>query len=160
MTLIEMVITITILSIALVSITGVISASINRSANPLIQHKTVLLAQAYFDEILSKRFAEQTPVGGVPPATSADVCVVGSDMGETRRQFDDVDDYDSLDEMPPQLQSGVTLNGYSDYRVQITVICSGTSLGLTNNYDAKKITVTIDPPAMGEITFTAYQANY
>ncbi len=158
-TLIEMVMTIVILSIALVATIMVISSSVNRSANPLIQHKSVLLAQAYFDEILTKRFAEETPVGGVPAATTG-VCSVGGEAGESRELFDDVDDYDLLDEMPPKLQTDVNLNDYSEYRVQVSVACAGTSLGLTNNYDAKLITVTIDPPEISTMTFTAYRANY
>ncbi len=158
-TLVEMVMTIVILSIALVATIMVISSSVNRSANPLIQHKSVLLAQAYFDEILTKRFAEQTPVGGVPAATTG-VCTTGVDPGESRDLFDDVDDYDLLNEMPPKLQTNVNLNDYSEYRVQVMVACAGTSLGLANNHDAKIITVTIDPPEVSTMTFTAYRANY
>jgi MSHA pilin protein MshD len=155
-----MAITIVIMSIALVAIASVISTSVSRSVDPLIQHKAVLLAQAYFDEILTKRFAENTPVGGVPADTSASVCTVGSEPGESRRKYDDVDDYDSLDEMPPRLQTDINLNDYADYRVQVSVICSGLALGLASNADAKVVTLTVDPPVIASITFTAYRGNF
>ncbi len=159
-TLVELVITIVIISIALVITVSVIATSVSRSADPLIQHKAVLLAQAYFDEILTKRFAEQTPTGGVPPATDASVCTVGSESGETRARFDDVDDYDQLDEKPPQLQTGANPGDYAEYRVQVSVTCSGLALGLGSDSDAKLITLTVTPPVIGPVTFTAYRGNY
>ncbi len=159
-TLIEMVMTIVILSIALLATVSVIAKSVTQSADPLIQHKSVLLAQAYFDEILTKRFAEQTPVGGVPAVIGVALCTVGSDGGEGRSSFDDVDDYDLLDEQPPQLQTGVNLADYADYRVQASVSCSGLALGLANDYDAKMVTVTITPPVIGATSFTSFRANY
>ncbi|MCB1691709.1 MAG: prepilin-type N-terminal cleavage/methylation domain-containing protein [Pseudomonadales bacterium] len=158
-TLIELLITIVVLSIAIVAIVSGISASTSRSVDPLIQHKSVLLAQAYMDEILGKRFAEATPVGGMPPVTGASACSIGSD-GETRTAFDDVDDYDGLDESPPQLQTGFAVADYADFRVTVAVACAGTALGLANNADAKSIAVTITSPDARALTFTAFRGNY
>ena len=150
---------IVILSITLVVTLSVISNAVQQSADPLMQHKAVLISQAYFDEILTKPFAEDTPVGGVPASTSASVCTLGSN-GESRIQYDDVDDYHLLDETPPRSQDDTPLTEYAGFRVQVNVSCSGLALGFGNNYDAKLVTVTVDPPDVGTVTFAAYRGNY
>jgi MSHA pilin protein MshD len=159
-TLIEMLITIVVLSIALVAMTSVVDGSVSRSADPLIQHRSVLLAQAYADEILSKRFAETTPVGGVPAATDASVCITGSEAGETRTDYDDVDDYDTLTDSPPELQTATDFTQYADFSVSVAVACTGIAMGFSNDYDVKAITITINSPDGRTLAFTSYRGNY
>lgn len=159
-TLIELLATMVIIGIALAAVTASVSGSVSRSADPLIQHKTIKLAQAYSDEILGKRFAESTPVGGVPPATDASVCNVGPEAGENRATFDDVDDYDGLSESPPQLQSGLPLSGYDDFSATITVTCAGLALGLGNDHDAKAIDIAITGADGRASAFRVFRGNY
>ena len=104
MTMIELVVTIVILAIALLGITFAIQGGVSRSADTTLQVRTVALAQAYLDEILGKRFDENTRVRGVPPCrASAPVgrqcsAVLEPEAGEIRSRYDDVDDYNGLDE--------------------------------------------------------------
>ena len=104
MTMIELVVTIVILAIALLGITFAIQGGVSRSADTTLQVRTVALAQAYLDEILGKRFDENTRVRGVPPcrlsAPAGRKCstTLGPEAGEIRSRYDDVDDYNGLDE--------------------------------------------------------------
>ncbi|MEQ9210731.1 MAG: prepilin-type N-terminal cleavage/methylation domain-containing protein, partial [Pseudomonadales bacterium] len=106
LSLIELIITIVVLAISLVGITFVINNSLSRSSDTLVQAQAVALAQAYLDEILGKRFDDNTRPSGIPPCRASgpppQQCTAefafGPDGGETRAQFDDVDDYHGLDE--------------------------------------------------------------
>ncbi len=150
MTLVELVVAIIVLAIALTAVTFTLQGGISNSADTLLQVRTVALAQAYLDEILGKRYDENTPNRGVPPCrASAPIgrqcsqepvsssCppsappsppppLFGPDGGETRSRFDDVDDYHCLDEgdgqvNPLQDALGNTRTGYDNFRVQVKV---------------------------------------
>lgn len=143
LTLLEMVITIVILAIALVAVVTFVGSGLSRSSDTLLELRTATLAKAYIDEILSKRFDENSAPNGIPPCRAPDgpggvpanrECTVdtasppwGPDGGETRATFDDVDDYTNIDEgeggLNPVLQdaTGATRTGYEGYRVVVDV---------------------------------------
>ena len=102
--LVELVLTIVIISIAGVSIFAALSFNLRHQSDGLEYARTSALAQAYIEEIMAKKYDETTPTGGVPPCSPATTACTPSanfDEGETRLQFDDVDDYDGLDDLPP-----------------------------------------------------------
>lgn len=66
-TLIELVISIALLAIALTGITLMLGGGLSRSADTLLEIRSVALGQAYLDEILGKHFDENTRDSGVPP---------------------------------------------------------------------------------------------
>ena len=129
LTIVEMVVTIVILAIALITITSSISGGIGRSADTLVETRAVALAQSYLDEIFGKRFDENSHPRGIPPCrlTCTDSGSFGLDAGETERyHYDDVDDYDGLDEGadtpgPLQDSEGQDRTGYANFRVQVSV---------------------------------------
>lgn len=145
LSLVELVITIAILAIALVGLTSVLGGGLSQSAETLPNVRAVALAQSYLDEILSKRFDEQSRPNGIPPcrASSTRPCstyracgdplaagLFGPDpLGagtEDRSRFDDVDDYHCLDEGDGQATAlqdaeGSTRSGYDNFRVQVEV---------------------------------------
>lgn len=109
-TLIELVIFIVILATGLTAITLVYITTTRHSADPLVRIKGVELAQLTLNEILLKKYDENTPlivpddiitrcVEHAPTrCTSGDNAatntIFGPDTGETNRtQYDDVDDY-------------------------------------------------------------------
>ncbi len=165
-TLIELIVTIVVTAIALTGLgVGLLTASRN-SVDPVISMRAATLAQAYLDEILSKRFDEQNGIGGVTRCNEAGqpTCSIamGADTGETRATYDDVDDYNGLNESPPRDAFGNNETLYDGFRVQITVnYDAGFSGGFAIPQNAvKKISLRISAPIAGEFTFAAYRGNF
>jgi MSHA pilin protein MshD len=168
-TLVEMVVIIVVLAVALTGVTLVINRAVIQSPEGLIQTRAMELAQAYLDEILSKRFDENSGNGGTPRCNSTDnsavactAAIPSADAGEAGRSaFDDVDDYHGLDEQPPvSLASGAALGLYDGFRVQVNVVYAGTELGLASNSQAKRITINVSTPLGNTIPVSAYRVNF
>ena len=166
--LVELVVIIVILGLALTGVTLVLNQVVQQSPTSLIQTRAMELAQAYLDEIMAKRFDENSGQGGLPRCDSTDnaalACSASSstDGGElNRRLYDDVDDYHGLDEQPPQaLSNGANLTNYDGYRVQVSVAYAGSDLGLANNRHAKRITVNITTPTGNTVPVSSYRVNF
>ncbi|MBW7473001.1 prepilin-type N-terminal cleavage/methylation domain-containing protein [Marinobacter sp. F4218] len=155
-TLVELVITIVIISIAIAGVVGAFALISGRSADPLNETRAIALAQLYVDEILAKKYDEQTPQGGVP--RYAGVCNVGADGTETRASFDDVDDYDGVSDTPPASALG-GITGYSGFSVEVSITCAGGEVGLPAS-QAKRIDVLVSAPDNRRFVFSAYRANF
>lgn len=164
-TLIEMVVLILVLGLALTGVTLMINRTVQQSPQALVQTRAMELAQSYLDEILHKRYDETTGQGGVPRCdsgdTNANACSnsLGAE-GESRNQFDDVDDYNGINETPPVSATGAAFANYDSYRVQISVSYAGTELGLANNRRAKRITVNVTTPLGNVVPVSVYRVNY
>lgn len=158
MTLVEMVISIVLISIAITAVLSAFSTSMGRSADPLWKNKSLKLAQLYLDEILSKKYDANTPLGGIPAATSVSCNVAGPASG-SRANYDTVDDYNGIDEAP-QLVTAGGMGTYSQYNVKVSVVCAGSDVNVANNRNAKRITVTITPPNQPPMPFSVYRGNF
>lgn len=154
-TLVELVMTIVIISVAIAGVVGAFSVITGRSADPLNQTRAVALSQLYMDEILSRNYDENTPPGGFPKHEGCSI------TGETdRKLYNDVDDYDGIDNEEPANADGDSLGtAYSAFRVSVTVSCAGDEVGLAVA-DAKRIDITITDPSNQTYLFTAYRANF
>lgn len=162
--LIELVIFIVVLSVGLVGIITAINQTVTHSADPMIQIRAVELGQSYLDEILPRRFDENSAEGGTPRCGSSDTGSIACSAtlgpeGETRADYDDVDDYDGIDESPPKNALGAVRSDYGNYRVTVSVSHAGGEIGLTAN-DAKLIAVTVYTPDNTTFEFSAYRANF
>lgn len=140
-TLIELVVTIVVLGVALVSLSGILQGGARSNSDITIQVRATALAQAYLDEILGKRYDERTRNRGVPPcrttAPPARQCTPEASFGanygapieageNSRARLDDVDDYHGMDEgdgqvLPLQDAEGNTRTGYDNFRVRVSV---------------------------------------
>lgn len=156
-TLVEMIITIVIIGIALAGTITALSTVVGRSSNTLVQTRTIALAQAYLDEILSLPFDRATPPGGVPAYPGS--CRVDGGVANDRASFRAVDRYDGIDHSPPQLLSGLEGEGYDGFRVRISVTCVGSEIGLPDGH-AKRIDVQIDTPLDTTAVFSAYRGHF
>jgi MSHA pilin protein MshD len=160
-TLVELVMTIVIISVAIAGVVGAFSLIVGRSADPLNQSRAVALSQLYMDEILAQKFAEGSPVGGGEVSSSAAGCgAIGADASESRDTYDDVDDYDELSSASPQNSEEDPLSGYSGFLVSVSVACAGTEVGLAGNYKAKRIDIAITDPSGNDYLFSAYRGNF
>lgn len=188
LTLIEMIATIVILAVALSGVSLAIQNALSRSGRELIQLRAVELAQSYLDEILGKRFDENSANNGIPVCHSmtarpcTDEGSFGFDYGSpvdptesSRGRLDDVDDYDGMDEgdggaRPLQDAEGMNRVGYENFRVQVAVryIDVGVieaELGDDNEMndanDGKLISVTVSYRGISEgFVFSAYKSNF
>jgi MSHA pilin protein MshD len=138
-TLIELILSMVIISIALVGIFSVINVTVNRSADPVLRNQAIAIAEAYLEEIQLKSYAD-------PNSTN---------VGEDRTSFDNVDDYNGLNNTGAYSQQGILINSLSGYNVSVTVTDQAVS-GLT----AKKITVTVTDPSSSSVTLVGYRFNY
>lgn len=137
-TLIELIMTIVLLGFTLTLLVPFFQA-IEHSSDPIVRERTVALGQALMDEILSRRWDENTRVGGGPICTSESgtgrgatvygtaldcgsgtppfASAVGSDEGTNRQLYDDVDDYNDMaaesDTFQDQANVSFTFPGYS-----------------------------------------------
>lgn len=189
-TLVELVATIVILSISLIGIVATLNLGVSQSSNTLFELRATALAQAYLDEILSKKYDERSRNSGIPPCVdpmlagrncTAALGLNGSESART--SFDDVDDYDGLDEglssSPTAIlrdAQGDPRTGYDNFRVQVSVRRIDVSTTeqftqvlpatLANNpvpddsFDAKLITVTVSDGSDEGIDFSAYKSNF
>lgn len=152
-TLIELVITIVVIAIAITGILTIMDRTTASSADPMIRAQAVAIAEGYLEEITLQAFNDPD----------------GSEVGETRANFDDVDDYNALANngclaalVPPRPcdQSGAPNNDLLGYTINVSVTPDGTNLnGLTNN-QALRIDVSVTHAAAGTITLTGYRACY
>lgn len=181
-TLIELVAVIAIMSVSLVGVTAAISGAVSRSADVMTETRAVALAQAYLDEILSRRFDENSAPRGIPPCrtscTDEEGLAWGPDDSESRAGFDDVDDFHGLvegfgEDDPLRDAEGVERSGYDEFRIQVSVRYLRLQVGeteeglgaasedLSDDKDAKLITVTVSHVDNTEgWKFSVYKANY
>lgn len=182
-TLTEMVMTIVILGVTLVILVPFYQA-IEHSPDPMIRQRAVALGQALMDEILAKKWDENTPLGGGPidsafessgRGTAAAAATIGRDAPEAaadRRIWDDVDDYDGLDQstnFTDQDNNSFTLANYRRW-VTVTYIPSNTNpisaanpAGTKNSAqstDSKRIVVSVTSPLNETFTFVAVACNF
>lgn len=158
-TLVELVMTIVIISVAIAGVLGAFSLIAGRSADPLNQSRAVALAQRYMDEILAKPFDE-----GAPPGQGySGGCrrTFDKDPPRDRDKYRDVDDYNYIDDEIPQQYWDPDPDpnevGYEQFRVSISVSCDD-SLGVTP--EPKLIVITITDPSGNDYLFSAYRGNF
>jgi MSHA pilin protein MshD len=176
-TLVEMVVTIVILAIALVGVANMVGLGTSNSANALTETRAIALGYAYLDEIVGRRFDERSAASGLDPCFGLDTMdpgrcsiTLGTDGGSenSRRRFDDVDDYNLLQEgdgVPgsPLLDAdGVEREGYENFHVKVDVRYAGDDAVLMGDEtDAKLITVTVTNRAQDEgWEFSVYKGNF
>ena len=79
-TLVELIISMVVVSIALGGVLMVMNYTIWHSADPMLQHQAVAIAESYLEEVLLHAYSDPDGSGGE----------------SLRNLFDDVDDYDGL----------------------------------------------------------------
>lgn len=145
-TLMEVIVFIVVLAIAMGALLAVFNGSVVNSVDPAVRIKALEKAQATLDEILARKFAENTPTGGVPAcdSVSGPVCSGISPDGD----FDDVGDY-----------HGYTNNSDTRFTISVAVTQAGGDLGLAAGR-AKLIVVNVAMPGGGTLTLSAYKVNF
>ena len=136
-TLIELVISMVIIGIAVVGILKVMEVTTRHSADPMIQHQAVAIAEAYMEEILTKSYTVEPESGN-------------------RADFDDVRDYNGISDNPPQNQFGAAIAALAGYTVAVTV---GGPTAI-DGVDALRVDVRVTHTTLVDITLTGYRTEY
>lgn len=152
-TLLEVLVTIVVLSIAATSIMGVFINVGKSSADPMIQQQALSIAEAYMEEILTKQFCEDPPL-----------CASETGTEEANRTlYDDIQDYNGLSDSGARDQAnpGAVISGLGAYNIAVTVggrELTGSETITTGN--SMRIDVTVSHPATGSITLSGFRTNY
>jgi len=132
--------TIVIISIALTGILNVMNQTTRHSADPIIQQQAIAIAESYLEEIQ------------LLPIIDPD----GSNAGETRATFDNIDDYDGLSDTGAYDQMNVAMTGLNNYNVDVTI--SNVTISTIN---MKAITVAVTfAGTSNSVNLTGYRADY
>lgn len=145
-TLIETIVFIVVVSIGLGALLSVFSQAVVNSVDPIIRIKALEKGQALMDEILARKFAENSATGGTPAcdSTAGDPCA--GITGDAH--YDDVGDY-----------NGFADNADARFPISVVVQAAGTDLGLANAR-ARRITVRVGMPDGNSVTLSAYKVNF
>jgi MSHA pilin protein MshD len=141
-TLIELVISIVVVSIAVSAVLGLLSATAGHSADAMITAQAVSIGEAYLEEISLKSFADPD----------------GTDGEGARASFDDVDDYDGLLDSGARDQFGNAIAPLAGYTVSVDVSQSA-ALGGVPAADALRIDVRVTFAPIVDLTLSGYRTR-
>lgn len=149
-TLIELVVSIVIISIALVGILSVMTQTTSHSADPMIRHQAIATAQAYMEEIQLHSFCD--------PDTGN--CGCTGVYEASRELYDNICDYDDPS-LPNNVrdQANTVISELSAYTVNVSV--TPNALDSIAASDALKIDVQVShPTGLVNFTLTSFRTRY
>jgi MSHA pilin protein MshD len=152
-TLIEIIVTIVVLAIASTSLLSVFTSTVRTSADPMIQQQAISIAEAYMEEIMLKSFSDPRK-DDVPPVNETG----GSEAGETRVNFNDVQDYNDLLDTKVRDQNNNEISSLEYYTVVVTV--AEKALHGIDKKDSLFINITVTHSAISPIAISGYRTNY
>jgi len=161
--LIELIITIVVTSIVIIIFYSVFAPNQRNSVSPVIQVKAAELGQSYLEEIILKRFDENSPIGNAVRCNQTPALLCGAITNEegisNRPLFDDVDDYHGLSDQPAKDALGNNRVGFANFKVDIVVDYAGGDFGLSVQ-DLKRVQVTVTTPLGETFIFSQYKGNF
>lgn len=185
-TLIELIAGIVVFGVALTIVTSLVATQSRQSIDPIWQVRAVELGQSLMNEINAKAFDENSdPLGGLQRCNEAIACStsseLGSDAGELRANYDDIDDYNGLDATGGAIVNslGESLNTtdgnfYEGFRAQVIVFYDDNLDGVNDDDldqngaldsgnlvgNRKLIQIAIQTPGGDVIPLSFAKANY
>ncbi len=155
-TMVELVMSIAIISVAVVGVLLAMNRTIRSSADPVIQHQAVAIAEAYMEEILLKAYSD--PQGGETGTFEA---------GEVRGTYDDISDYHNLANNGCTVptdgacdQTGAGISGLENYSINVDVSIQAFSGITAASGNAKRIRITVTNPLGTSVVLSSYRTNY
>lgn len=187
--LIETVIFILVVSIGLAGIVSLFVQNTKSSAAPFVRERTAAIANAYMDEIMGKRFDENTPVGGGCVETgsnscsnycaalsdvdcvqskcrlqAANSCVARANVGGIATEEGSRNAYDDVDDYAGLVEVptglGGAVGGYTGFTAQVSISQPGSSWHGIDARDLRHIQVDITSPMNETISLEGYRVNF
>lgn len=133
-TLVELIVAIVIIGTALAGLVAAFTRANLASADPVITQQMLAIGEGMMEEVLLKPYAVATDEAAAP----------------TRAQFNDVRDYDRVDDASPGYASsgirdidGEPIDGLESYGVSVRVDAGGALLAGVPAGEALRVTVTV-----------------
>ncbi|MCU7554688.1 prepilin-type N-terminal cleavage/methylation domain-containing protein [Alteromonas sp. ASW11-19] len=176
-TLIELVAGMVVFSIVIVIVVNLVMSQASRSVDPVVQSRASHLAESLLQEIMRTRFDENSAASAPGSrCNEATPCTpssgLGPDSGETRSNFDDVDDFHGLSVSGSSIQDSrgqaVSAGGnaaFAGFAVAVQVFYDDNLDGVRDGSGAytgnvKLVSVTVTTPLNEAISFTAHRWNH
>lgn len=163
-TLIELIAGIVVIAIVTLVVTTGLGQLFRQSVDPWQQVRATEVGQSLMNEIMARRFDENSNVGNqyvrcsegsgsctTPAPCPSDGSTPNAEEAQ-RSQFDDVDDYNGLRLTGAEL-SGSSPNRYNGFEALVCVTEKAAS-------ELKSITVTVTTPQDESIEFSAIKGNW
>lgn len=186
--LISIVMSIILISFALLMVTTTMIPTSQYSAELIYSTKAAELGSAVMDEVIGRQFDQNSgPNGGVPECNSpaGELCTIPENLGpdtdlangidETNRtEYNDVDDFNGLSGSVKDVLGGDLAGIYPNFSISITVFYDKKAVTQSNgksvtemmgvksnvNTNAKRIVVTIVDPSGQNYVFSAVRGNF
>ena len=142
-TLIELIIAITIVSIAATTILGTVANVATRSADAMVQQQAIAIGQAYLEEILQRWVVD-------PNGTAANT---------GRSSWNLVDQYNGLVDVGARDQFNNAIAALSSYTVSVNVVSSAALVSVPSSA-ARRIDVTVTHTPNISVTLSGYRTSY
>ena len=172
-TLIELVIGIIIMAISLTLIASLMIPQATHSIEPVQQMRAAELGMSLMNEINGKAYDqnsdhnnEQWRCGETLSGQTIPACTppanYGPDSGETRDNYNDVDDFHTQDTfiIPTRSDGSSLALLYPNFLVKITVVSDDSLSPLSGDNIAKRIDLEVQLPAGDTILLSNYRWNY
>lgn len=166
-TLIELVVTIVVISIGVTGILLVLDRNTRESGRPVVEHQAVAVAEAYLEEILAKAFCDPDTAtcspgpGNAPGTASCQVCTPTPPAEASRASYDNVCDYNGLSDTGARSQDDVPIPGLEAYTVQVQVDSGAALNGLSGaDCEVLGVTVNVSGPFGVAVALSGFRTNY
>lgn len=136
--------------------------AVGHAADPMIINQSLAIARSYLEEIMAQDFCDPSD-GGLPGACTT-VCPAAE---ASRNLYDNVCDYDNLNDAGAKGRDGNSLSGLSNYTVTVDVVpAPAEGLGPAGNTTTAAetlridVTVTHSGGAVRPVHLSAYRTFY
>lgn len=138
---------ISVIAVVLSGTMLVVDTTTRRSAEPLLESQAISIAAAHLEEALSKAYVDPD-TGAVCPGP------------ESRRDlFDNVCDFDGLDETGARNPFGAAIAGLDGFRIELYVDRSAHLGGLADASDVLRVDATVTDPMGRVFRVSGYRTN-
>src|SRR5215218_10495906 len=169
--LVEAAVCVVIVAVMLVAALQTVGAAAKARRVQVNQCQGPALARQLLAEVRQCRYAEELPQPTTTPGGAIGLLVLpaalGPDVGEadtkSRAAFDDVDDYEGLDESPPRARDGSALQATGEWRRTVSVVYvrpDDPDAVVLDDQGVKRVTVTVTGPGGAATTLAALRSRY
>ena len=145
-TLVEMILTIVVVSVGLAGVLTAFSTTVKSSADPLIRKQMIAIAEGMMEEVTLKPYTDPG-TGGFIAAGSCD-----------RTNADDIQDYAGYGNRAVCDVDGTSVPGLSSYKVSVSLDTTATLGTLTS--DVTRVTVTVSNGGAESFTLVGWRTKY